>query len=78
MGKGDKKTARGKIIAGSYGKTRQKKKRVRPVTKVMNEETMAAAASEKKAAPAKKAPAKKAAATKAKAPAAKKAAKKSK
>ncbi len=69
MGKGDKKTARGKIIAGSYGKTRQKKKRVRPVTKVMNEKTMAAAASEKKAAPAKKA-----AATKAKAPAAKKAA----
>ncbi len=26
MGKGDKKTRRGKIFAGSYGKTRPKKK----------------------------------------------------
>ena len=28
MGKGDKKTKRGKIIAGSYGKTRPHKKAV--------------------------------------------------
>lgn len=29
MGKGDKKTKRGKIFAGSYGKTRPKKKNVK-------------------------------------------------
>jgi 30S ribosomal protein S31 len=28
MGKGDKRTRRGKIFAGSYGKTRPKKKQV--------------------------------------------------
>ncbi len=28
MGKGDKRTRRGKIFAGSYGKTRPKKKKV--------------------------------------------------
>lgn len=27
MGKGDKRTRRGKIFAGSYGKTRQKNKK---------------------------------------------------
>ncbi len=27
MGKGDKRTRRGKIFAGSYGKTRQKSKK---------------------------------------------------
>ena len=27
MGKGDKKTKRGKILAGSYGKSRPKKKK---------------------------------------------------
>lgn len=30
MGKGDKKTRRGKITAGSYGKTRPHKKAVKP------------------------------------------------
>ena len=28
MGKGDRKTKRGKIIAGSYGKTRKRKKAI--------------------------------------------------
>ena len=30
MGKGDKKTKRGKIIAGSYGKRRPKKQAAKP------------------------------------------------
>jgi 30S ribosomal protein S31 len=29
MGKGDKRTRRGKIFKGSYGKTRQRKKRAK-------------------------------------------------
>jgi 30S ribosomal protein S31 len=31
MGKGDKRSRRGKIFAGSYGKTRPKKKKVTAV-----------------------------------------------
>ncbi len=39
MGKGDKKTRRGKITAGSYGKVRQKRKRTGSAVpvKVMDE-----------------------------------------
>jgi 30S ribosomal protein S31 len=33
MGKGDKRTRRGKIFAGSYGKTRPKKKTNKTVNK---------------------------------------------
>jgi len=49
MGKGDKRTKRGKIAKGSYGKSRphkSKKKRVRPAVKV--------APAAKKSAPPKK------------------------
>jgi len=35
MGKGDRKTRRGKIVKGSYGKTRPKK---RPKTTVVKDE----------------------------------------
>ncbi len=38
MGKGDKKTTRGKRIAGSYGKTRARKRSVKPIpVKVLDE-----------------------------------------
>jgi 30S ribosomal protein S31 len=50
MGKGDKKTKRGKIFSGSYGKTRLRKKssnRTEIVTAIM--ENKAAAKSEEKA-----------------------------
>ncbi len=33
MGKGDKKSRRGKIFAGSFGKTRPRKKNNKPATK---------------------------------------------
>jgi ribosomal small subunit protein bTHX len=32
MGKGDKRSRRGKIFRGSYGKTRRKKKRSKPAS----------------------------------------------
>lgn len=38
MGKGDKKTRRGKIFAGSYGKTRPKKKDQKSEKKENNSE----------------------------------------
>lgn len=70
MGKGDKKTAKGKRVMGSYGNARRKKTStaIKPAVKA-----------EKEAAPAKKAAPKKAAAPKAateKKPAAKKTTKK--
>jgi 30S ribosomal protein S31 len=37
MGKGDKRTKRGKIFRGSYGKSRPKKKRRRPGQKGENQ-----------------------------------------
>ena len=77
MGKGDIKSKKGKINKGSYGNTRQKKKKNLSVEQI--EALKAAAETRKK--PAKKAPAKKAATPKkpvakkaaAKKPAAKKA-----
>jgi ribosomal small subunit protein bTHX len=42
MGKGDKKTKRGKIIAGSYGKSRPKKRAV-PVQAVTKKKAKKAA-----------------------------------
>jgi 30S ribosomal protein S31 len=36
MGKGDKRTRRGKIFAGSFGKTRPKKKHVNKSVKTEN------------------------------------------
>ena len=38
MGKGDKKSKRGKIFAGSYGKTRPKKKNKKSENKENNNE----------------------------------------
>jgi 30S ribosomal protein S31 len=38
MGKGDKRTRKGKIVAGSFGKTRPKKKNIK---KAANETTAA-------------------------------------
>jgi 30S ribosomal protein S31 len=37
MGKGDKRTKRGKIFRGSYGKSRPKKKNRRPGQKAENQ-----------------------------------------
>ncbi len=39
MGKGDKRSRRGKIFAGSYGKTRPKKKKNSATNKQTNAET---------------------------------------
>lgn len=55
MGKGDKKTAKGKRIMGSYGKTRQKKKDAPVVVTVKAEKPT----KEKKEVAAKKVTAKK-------------------
>jgi len=66
MGKGDMKTARGKRSAGSYGKTRKRKKAAKPIIEAKPKKKAA-----KKPAAAKKTTAKKPAAKK---PAAKKAA----
>ena len=76
MGKGDQKSKKGKISSGSYGVTRQKKKKnafvaTEPKAKKAAPKAEDAPAAEK---PAKKAPAKKPAAKKA--PAKKAAAKK--
>ncbi len=57
MGKGDKKSRKGKISMGSYGVTRPRKKVKKAATKTKTVK----AAKPAKAAPAKKAPAKKAA-----------------
>ncbi len=70
MGKGDKKSKKGKISSGSYGVTRKRKKAATFVTKPKAKK----AAPKKEKEPAEKAPAKKAAAKKA--PAKKAAAKK--
>jgi 30S ribosomal protein S31 len=72
MGKGDKKSKKGKISSGSYGVTRQKKKKnayvaAKPKAKKATPKAKEAPAAEKPAAKkpaAKKAPAKKAAAKK--------------
>lgn len=77
MGKGDKKTAKGKRTAGSYGKLRQKKKKgIRRPVKGAKTAVAAEPAEETKKPAAKKAAAKKPAAKKtttaAKKPAAKK------
>lgn len=70
MGRGDQKSKKGKISAGSYGVTRKKKKKSTYVAKPAAKKAApkkAEAAAEKpaaKKAPAKKAPAKKAAAKK--------------
>jgi 30S ribosomal protein S31 len=37
MGKGDKRSRRGKIFAGSYGKTRPKNKKKQTAAKVENQ-----------------------------------------
>lgn len=73
MGKGDIKSKKGKINKGSYGNSRQKKKKNLSVEQI---EALKAAAETRKKPAAKKAPAKKAPAKKAvaeKKPAAKKA-----
>jgi len=76
MGKGDKKSARGKRFSGSYGKTRQKNKKVRHTSKVMQPAAEAKEEKPKKGAAKKTTTAKKATAAKkttaAKKPAAKK------
>lgn len=58
MGKGDKKTKRGKIFAGSYGKTRPKPKKAaalrRPPVEEKKPAKKAAAPKKKAAAPKKK------------------------
>ncbi len=65
MGKGDKKSKKGKISIGSYGNSRRKRSTVSAdkiiMAKAAKKETVAAEGSsvDKKAAPAKKAPAKK-------------------
>ncbi len=66
MGKGDKKSKKGKISSGSYGVTRQKKKKnafvaTKPKAKKAAPKAKEAQATEK---PAKKGPAKKAVAKK--------------
>ena len=76
MGKGDRKTAKGKRTIGTYGNSRRKKSNVKPVIKPKEKsrckKTTTADKETAKKPTAKKAPAKKAAAKKA--PAAKKAA----
>lgn len=67
MGKGDKRTAKGKRIMGTYGNSRKKK--VSIVVNVPKKKAKPAKAEVEKETPAKKAPAKKTAAKK---PAAKK------
>jgi 30S ribosomal protein S31 len=58
MGKGDKKSKRGKIVIGSYGVNRPRRKKAsEPIAK----KAAAVAEAPPKKAPAKKAPAKKAA-----------------
>jgi ribosomal small subunit protein bTHX len=68
MGKGDKKSKRGKIVIGSYGVNRPKRKKA-VEAKIENAKPAAAAEKPQKNTPVKKAPAKKAPAKK---PAAKK------
>ena len=76
MGKGDRKTAKGKRTIGTYGNSRRKKRNVKPVIKpkkkAATKKTTTAKKETAKKPAVKKAPAKKAAAKKA--PAAKKAA----
>ena len=71
MGKGDRRSRKGKIWAGSYGVTRKKKKKTHgafvPKVKKAAPAKAAVAETEEKASKAKKAPAKKAAAPKKKA-----------
>jgi 30S ribosomal protein S31 len=55
MGKGDKKTKRGKITIGSYGKTRPRKKKNTTAVKPKAKPAKAKVAVEKTEAPAKKA-----------------------
>ena len=57
MGKGDKKTKRGKITIGSYGVSRPKKKKatVKPAASKKSSPKAKAEAAPKKAAPRKKA-----------------------
>ncbi len=45
MGKGDKRTRKGKIVAGSFGKSRPKKKNIK---KAVNENTAASNKTEAK------------------------------
>jgi 30S ribosomal protein S31 len=60
MGKGDKKTKRGKIIKGSYGVLRPKKKKSGAEAKATEKPKKVVKAEEDKKPPLKKAPAKKA------------------
>ena len=69
MGKGDRKTAKGKRTIGTYGNSRRKKRNVKPVIKpekkAAAKKTTTAEKETAKKPTAKKAPAKKAAAKKA-------------
>ena len=64
MGKGDKKTKKGKIWAGSYGVSRKKKQATTFVAKPKAKKAEPEMEDAEKKAPAKKAPAKKVAAKK--------------
>ena len=69
MGKGDRKTAKGKRTIGTYGNSRRKKRNVKPVVKPKKKaaakKTSSAEKESAKKSVAKKTPAKKAAAKKA-------------
>jgi len=64
MGKGDKKTKRGKIINGSYGNKRQRKSKVQYIAPKVVKKEITEEVEEVKKAPVKKAAAKKTTTTK--------------